>query len=259
MNWDFSTGTGEIRSFSRVLLELACARTQLAPFFRSPEKWVARLAPATEILVSLEVRSLEEFDQFNPNDRRHRLLAKALAEYLDKTAAAVFQMNPYPKVTLAGDNYYGQKSQIPPYDDDAGFYIGLASPQDLDILMERPGCQSWQQYLRPGDLMFKGEQCMIYGARWIGVNYEWFGAPVVFGAESLFAFEYQSPIVRCVDNLETRLKRITVCGAVSYDADPTRIIHLRKFKRQKGDAGKIPQVKIQTDILLPGRRKIDWR
>jgi len=256
MSWDFSTGVGVNLSFSRRMLEFVCARTMIAPFFRPMRRQgPVLLPPDSQIMVSMEVQRLEDFEEFDPNKGEHRMLYRALAEYLDKTAASVFLMNPYPKVLLASDNFYGQRSQIPPYDD-AGWYVGMAASQDLDILMERGSCQRWQQYLKQADFIFKGEECMIYNTRWIGINYGWWREPVVFGGDTLFSVEYALPTLRCMQNMPLNTKQIGVYGGLFYQGEPSKIIHLRNIKNRKQIRAESFQ-QIQA-VDLP-RRKINWR
>lgn len=266
MNWTYIGGKIYTnRAMSHKILQYAVGLTTILPFTSSPGKdgWLGWLnkKPLVQMTDAINFNTLDDFDSFNHNNPKHLILCRQLANRLDIAVSMCFLNQTYADTFTGKINKFldhGEMDRIThckPYENTS--YVGLASSEQMELLMKHPSWEFWHQYLKiPGSFIYRHEIGKTYNIRWVEVPQSWWPCPVVFGDKAVARWEIETPHLRANINDKT----IAMWGDISFNKawnpnESPRIVHLkpisRRFAMRIGTVEKYRQV-VRDGIALLG-------
>lgn len=191
---------------------------------------------------------LQELSKFKPDPIMRKELASSLERSLDTEAARDGFMSPDVKICFTPTSmtggvwsvtgaagavgsspvtadhakklsaYMRDTIHVPFYKGSKGageHYIALSCNQNIENLLLDTRVEKWQQYMREGGMLYKGEMCETYKIKWIEINRAMalanlsgtstvMGEAVIFGDEAVARIEAVTPHLRLNPNFGGR-------------------------------------------------------
>jgi hypothetical protein len=123
------------------------------------------------------------------------------------------KISAYMRDTIHVPFYRGQKGG-------GEYYVGLSCNANIENLLLDTRIEKWQQYMREGGMLYKGEICETYKIKWVEINRAnalanlsgtstVLGEAVVFGDEAVARIEAVTPHLRLNPNFGGRFATIS--------------------------------------------------